>query len=104
MDDPKVGTDGPGNFWKMVAALKTFIKVNKRLPVNGGIPDMIAKPHFYLSLQSLYQKKARDDRDKIWCYLEQIMDGDTSAVNKNLFDIFCKNARSLTVSRMQTLE
>lgn len=49
MDDPKVETDAD-IFWKMVRALKLFIKCHKRLPVNGGIPDMIAKSQFYLDL------------------------------------------------------
>lgn len=42
--------------------LKKFYEEEGRLPLSGGIPDMISKSTSYLALQNLYQDKAKSDR------------------------------------------
>lgn len=65
-EDPKANDDSyHSNFWTLVSGLKRFVEENGCLPVTGKISDMTATSDFYITLQKIYQEKAREDREKL---------------------------------------
>lgn len=64
LDDEKADSkEFHSTFWTLVSALKEFVNQKGCLPVSGKVPDMTATSDFYITLQKLYQKKAKEDRE-----------------------------------------
>lgn len=97
LDDEKADSkEFHSNFWTLVSALKEFVNQYGCLPVNGKVPDMTATSEFYITLQRIYQNKAKDDREKLYTILTK------QAEEKGLMDLlfeedevktFCENCR-----------
>jgi amyloid beta precursor protein binding protein 1 len=82
LDDPKATDDKyHSNFWTLVSALKRFVDENGCLPVTGKVPDMTATSESYITLQKIYQEKAKQDRAKLGTILSQL------AEEKGLMDV-----------------
>lgn len=72
LDDEKAGSDKfHSDFWTLVSALKLFVEEKGCLPVSGKVPDMTATSDFYINLQRLYQKKAKEDRETLKSLIEK---------------------------------
>lgn len=66
LDDPKADSkEFHSTFWTLVSALKQFVAENGWLPVSGKVPDMTATSDFYITLQKIYQDKAKADRERL---------------------------------------
>lgn len=66
LDNEKAkSSDYHSRFWTLVSALREFVENNGCLPVSGKVPDMTATSEFYIELQRIYQKKAKEDREQI---------------------------------------
>lgn len=95
-------------FWVYVAALKAFVAENKyQLPLPGNLPDMTSKTSNYVKLQSIYQRKAMEDRRRFSeKLLEKLVQVGLSEqdINKDMVTSFCKNAAFLYVSKGQILQ
>lgn len=68
-------------FWTLVSALKEFVAQYGCLPVSGKVPDMTATSELYITLQRIYQKKAKEDREALSKILSK------QAEEKGLMDI-----------------
>mmetsp|Transcript_26139 Transcript_26139/g.25999 ORF Transcript_26139/g.25999 Transcript_26139/m.25999 type:complete len:265 (-) Transcript_26139:329-1123(-) len=105
LDNPKADSkEFHSNFWTLVSALKQFIAENGCLPVSGKVPDMTATSDFYITLQKIYQEKAKEDREKIKEIITK--QADEKGLMEMLFEdedikVFCENARNLEVTRME---
>lgn len=97
LDDPKADSkDFHSNFWVLVSALKQFVVENGCLPVSGKVPDMTATSDFYITLQKIYQEKARSDREKVKEIITK--QAEEKGLMEMLFEdedikVFCENAR-----------
>lgn len=57
----------------LLVSLKRFIDHQERLPLNGSIPDMTSSTELYISLQSLYKKKAEEDKEYIQDIVQNVL-------------------------------
>ena len=57
----------------LCAALNIFYKNNKALPLSGSLPDMTSTTDYFLTLQNIYQDKAKKDKAEFIGYLQEIM-------------------------------
>ncbi len=87
------------------------------MPVVGSLPDMTSFTDLYIDLKIIYQDKAKEDRDVIFKYIKEILDGikDSSLEIKkeylltnltNEFDlpyIICKNWSCLSIANYNTI-
>jgi NEDD8-activating enzyme E1 regulatory subunit len=96
-------TKSLGNFWILMKALVEFVDtqgMERRLPLNSHIPDMMASTSRYTELQTLYQLGARRDlqwmRDKTDELLSSI-GRSSGSIDPSLLKRFCENARWLDV-------
>jgi amyloid beta precursor protein binding protein 1 len=62
LEDSKTDDSNEKNvFWQLASALKRFIEKEGTLPVSGKVPDMTSTTDFYITLQNIYQEKAKKD-------------------------------------------
>ena len=106
LDDPKANSEEfHSKFWTLVAALKQFVSERGSLPVNGKVPDMTSTSDFYITLQKIYQEKAREDRERMESILSE--QAEKNGKMDIIFDedevkIFWENWRNLEVTRMNS--
>jgi amyloid beta precursor protein binding protein 1 len=101
LDDPRCEDAGEKkDFWVMCGALKRFYAKEKRLPVNGTIPDMTSLPEWYIALQHVYRNKGLADIELIKGHISEILTErgiDQSFLTTNAEEIvrFSKNSNTL---------
>ncbi|KAF5837956.1 hypothetical protein DUNSADRAFT_3617 [Dunaliella salina] len=111
-DDAAHAELGPhsSTFWIMVAALKAFVAnegQGTQLPLDGSIPDMHSTTEQYLKLQHLYRERADQDVTAVQAHLASILKclgKDGTSIGRDVVRHYCKNARSLRVTRYRPLK
>lgn len=92
LDHPRTSQmqDNP-SFWTIVEALQQFFLEHNRLPVCGRLPDMKAKSDVYITLQSIYMTKAKQDANEILKSVRNLPGGEQ--VDRAQVELFCTNVR-----------
>ena len=110
LEDPRCENAGEKkDFWVMCGALKRFYAKEKRLPVNGTIPDMTSLPEWYIALQHVYRNKGLADIELIKGHISAILTErgiDQSFLTENAEEIvrFSKNSNTLQVTQLYSIE
>jgi NEDD8-activating enzyme E1 regulatory subunit len=94
------------SFWITASAIKTFHKRHGVLPLPGSLPDMKARSQYYIQLQQVYKKKARDDVAEVLETVrttEKALSRNSSPIPYEEVEAFCKNASHVKVVRGRTL-
>ena len=73
--DPQCTNPAPSSppFWLLLRAVKEFVLAENLLPLTGSLPDMKATSKGYLTLQSLYRTKAKEDLLSVTQHLHIIL-------------------------------
>ncbi|GAA5826748.1 hypothetical protein JCM11251_002879 [Rhodosporidiobolus azoricus] len=96
------------NFWLLLHSLRTFVRSSpstnpsQLLPLSGALPDMKASSSSYVTLQTLYKTKAREDRDEVKRLLEELcgrLGVEQGRVGEEELESFVKHAAWVKVVR-----
>ncbi|KAF7325748.1 NEDD8-activating enzyme E1 regulatory subunit [Mycena kentingensis (nom. inval.)] len=93
--DPQLSSLGPTSppFFHLVDALRKFsLEPPHTLPLNASLPDMKANTVNYIQLQTMYKKRAEEEKAAFKAHLAVPLDD-------GLIDSFVKNAHGLKVLR-----
>ncbi|BGP27169.1 NEDD8-activating enzyme E1 regulatory subunit [Rhodotorula toruloides] len=111
-DDPaceNVSSSSP-NFWILVHALRAFVRhlsnPSNLLPLPGALPDMKASSSGYVTLQTLYKGKAREDLALVKQLVGETLDRvgvERSRISDDEVETFVKHAAWLKVVRGRSL-
>ncbi|KAJ3411946.1 NEDD8-activating enzyme E1 regulatory subunit [Chytridiales sp. JEL 0842] len=108
--DPKVEniTKTTSNFWIIARAVRDFTQNEGggRLPLAGVVPDMKADTESFVSMQTIYRKKAKEDIQKVTERVHALLSSvDKSADSVPLEEIerFCKHGDLVRVIRYRSL-
>lgn len=82
-------------FWIAAKGVSRFIQEEGVPPLTGLFPDMTAESTCYLSLQRVYNQKAKKDLDKVLTFCEEIKN--LTPEDKEFISVFCRNL--LTIER-----
>lgn len=97
------------NFWLLARAVKEFTTSEGcgRLPLRGSIPDMTSSSDLYVSLQRVYQSKARLDLEHVSGHLGQLLmsvNKPPNSISEENIKAFCRNSAFLRVIRYRSIE
>ncbi|KAL9658119.1 hypothetical protein ABK040_013032 [Willaertia magna] len=97
------------DFWLIAAAVKKFVENEGQglLPLQGRVPDMHSDTERYVTLQTLYKKKARADMEVVKKYLHEILEKlgrDEDSISDMDIKEFCKNSYYLRAFHFRSLE
>lgn len=98
------------NFWILVHALRAFVRhpsnPSNLLPLPGALPDMKASSSGYVTLQTLYKGKAREDLALVKHLVGETLDRvglERSRIADEEVETFVKHAAWLKVVRGRSL-
>ncbi|GAA5874111.1 hypothetical protein JCM1840_000354 [Sporobolomyces johnsonii] len=98
------------NFWLLLHAVRSFTthpsNPSALLPLSGALPDMKADSKNYVSLQTLYRAKAREDLEVVQTLLGALLDRlgiERSRVSEGEVETFVKHSAWLKVVRGRSL-
>jgi amyloid beta precursor protein binding protein 1 len=86
--EPLLQKDYPGNFGKLVKAVRTFQEQTGKYPLAGILPDMASSSEMFILLQTIYHTKAEADAKII---------AELSSTSLEEARTFCKNLPFLRV-------
>ena len=89
-------------FRALVGALQAFATIHGggRVPLSGVLPDLTASTEWYVSLQSIHQTQAREDRLELRSLLDPIV---ATEIDDELLDALVRNALDLDVFHPRSL-
>ncbi|BGP02964.1 NEDD8-activating enzyme E1 regulatory subunit [Rhodotorula toruloides ATCC 204091] len=111
-DDPACEnvSSSSSNFWILVHALRAFVRhpsnPSNLLPLPGALPDMKASSSGYVTLQTLYKGKAREDLALVKQLVGETLDRvgvERSRIADEEVETFVKHAAWLKVVRGRSL-
>ncbi|KAJ6118575.1 hypothetical protein N7471_013195 [Penicillium samsonianum] len=79
---------------------QNLLRISRRPPPPGSLPDMKAQSADYVSLQKIYKTKARQDVEEVTAtvrHLESNLRRQTPAIPDQEIEVFCKNAAHIKV-------
>jgi amyloid beta precursor protein binding protein 1 len=100
-------SSGSSDFWFLCSALKRFIDAHGVLPVSGKIPDMTSDTESYVTLQTIYRKRSRDDMTSIKKFVNDALASKGRKTGSILdYDIkeFCTNISYIRYFEYKSLE
>ncbi|KAF9902830.1 NEDD8-activating enzyme E1 regulatory subunit, partial [Lobosporangium transversale] len=112
-NDPKCVnlTSESSSFWILARALKDFVddyaKSAGLLPLSGTIPDMKAQTDSYVTLQSIYKAKAKQDIQEVSKIVDSLLESiglAPGSIPLQEIETFCKFSAFLKVIRYRSLE
>ncbi|KAF9104495.1 NEDD8-activating enzyme E1 regulatory subunit [Mortierella sp. AM989] len=99
------------NFWILARAVRNFVndqaKSSGLLPLSGTIPDMKAQTDSYVTLQSIYKNKAKQDVQEVSKIVESLLESlglAPGSISFQEIESFCKYSAFLKVIRYRSLE
>ncbi|KAG0323216.1 NEDD8-activating enzyme E1 regulatory subunit [Dissophora globulifera] len=99
------------NFWILTRALRDYVndhtKSDGLLPLSGTIPDMKAQTDSYVTLQSIYKTKAKQDVQEVSKVVESLLSSlglAAGSISQQEIETFCKFSAFLKVIRYRSLE
>ncbi len=97
------------DFWLLARAVREFVTNEGcgRLPLRGSIPDMTSSSDIYISLQRVYQSKARKDLESVSDHLGQLLvslNKPSNSIPEEKIKLFCRNAAFIRVLRYRSIE
>ncbi|KAI1313843.1 NEDD8-activating enzyme E1 regulatory subunit [Mortierella claussenii] len=99
------------NFWILTRAVKDFVSDQTKsaglLPLSGTIPDMKAQTDSYVTLQSIYKAKAKEDVQNVSKNVEALLEPlgrAPGSISLQEIESFCKYSAFLKVIRYRSLE
>ena len=106
LDDPQAQGNSPASplFWVLAEAVASFRRENNELPLSGSIPDMTATTDYYITLQNLFQAKAKQDLEWVRSKTASILQRQLSDDESEFAATFCKNIKALELIRYRTVE
>ncbi|KAJ3311180.1 NEDD8-activating enzyme E1 regulatory subunit [Blyttiomyces sp. JEL0837] len=95
-------------FWFIARAVRDFVDNEGQgcLPLPGGLPDMKADTDSYIQLQTLYRKKAVEDKSNVQKRVANLLAScgkPTDWISTEEIDRFCKNSSLLKLIRYRSL-
>jgi amyloid beta precursor protein binding protein 1 len=85
-------------FWFVVYGIAQFMKESGgTLPVSGSLPDMHSTSDMYISLQQVFQRKAKLDREAVQGHIQQLLSRKqlpASFVTEEFINLVCTHFRS----------
>ncbi|KAG0378282.1 NEDD8-activating enzyme E1 regulatory subunit [Mortierella sp. AD032] len=111
--DPKCDnlTAGSSNFWILTRAVRDFVSDHSKsaglLPLSGTIPDMKAQTDSYVTLQSIYKTKAKQDVQEVSKLVDTVLESvglAPGSIAPEEIETFCKYSAFLKVIRYRSLE
>ena len=94
-------------FWILVRALREFVSEHNKLPLRGTLPDMFSDSQRYIELQTIYKKKADQDVEIVFTYVQEALNDlqlPSSFITKDQVKLFCKNASFLKLLRGKSVQ
>ncbi|KAJ3037594.1 NEDD8-activating enzyme E1 regulatory subunit [Rhizophlyctis rosea] len=111
MDDSKTQTitATTPDFWIVARALREFVanEGNGQLPLAGVVPDMKADTESFVTLQTIYRTKAREDSKAVQRRVAALLTSvgrPSDAIAADEIDMFCKYSAHLKVIRYRSLQ
>jgi len=107
-DDCSTNINNKSNsFWVIANAVKKFVDIEKRLPVEGLLPDMFSDSARYVELHNIYRERAHQDIQIVLKNVQALVE--SSNVPRDLVsepDVrrFCRESRYLKLERGCSLE
>jgi len=89
-------------FWVIANAVKQFVELEKRLPVEGLLPDMFSDSARYVELHNIYRERANQDVEAILKTVQQIIESNNISrdlVTEAEVRRFCKESRYIRLER-----
>ncbi|KAI9338515.1 ThiF family protein [Obelidium mucronatum] len=90
------------NFWLLARAVADFTETEGKLPLAGVVPDMKADTESFVKLQTIFRDRAHQDAAKVHAIASQLALATPPTLEETAR--FCKNARTLNLVRMSSLE
>jgi amyloid beta precursor protein binding protein 1 len=97
-------SSGSKLFWICAKALSEFVSVHNELPLSGSFPDMTSDTTTYITLQTLYCNKAKQDLDFLLSQVQNIKQAPLSSEDIEYISRFSKNIRTLSVTHLRSLQ
>eukprot|EP00088_Acartia_fossae_P003594 TRINITY_DN1151_c0_g1_i3.p1 TRINITY_DN1151_c0_g1~~TRINITY_DN1151_c0_g1_i3.p1 ORF type:complete len:546 (+),score=123.06 TRINITY_DN1151_c0_g1_i3:56-1693(+) len=95
------------SFWVIANAVKQFVELEKRLPVEGLLPDMFSDSARYVELHNVYRERANQDIEAILKTIHQTIESiniPRDLVTESEVRRFCKESRYIRLERGCSLE
>jgi len=95
------------SFWVIANAVKKFVDMEARLPVEGMLPDMFSDSARYIKLHNIYRERANQDVEMVMKNVQALVE--SSNIPRDLVtekDVrrFCRESRYLRLERGCSLE
>ncbi|KAL4800720.1 hypothetical protein BDV19DRAFT_996 [Aspergillus venezuelensis] len=105
LEECKQVTAESADFWLIASAVRQFYEAHQVLPLPGSLPDMKAQTADYVSLQSIYKSKARQDIAEVTDTIRRTETqlGRANQVSEKDIETFCKNASHIQVIRGRSI-
>ncbi|KAF9924370.1 NEDD8-activating enzyme E1 regulatory subunit [Linnemannia zychae] len=104
-------TADSSNFWILTRAVRNFVNDHEKseglLPLSGTIPDMKAQTDSYVTLQSIYKTKAKQDVKEVSKQVDAVLESlglASGLIDPEEIETFCKYSAFLKVIRYRSLE
>ena len=101
-------TSTTSSFWVIANAISQFYHKHGELPLPGSVPDMKAKSADYITLQSVYKAKAREDCAEVLATVRSIEQTTKRpshlAIDEKEVENFCKGAAHIHLVRGRPLQ
>jgi len=109
LNDPKAKTTDSKTppFWIMARAVAEFYEKEKKLPLEGSIPDMTATTDGYIALQRIYAEKANKDVQVVSKRVKDLLTSvmrDSNEISEEQIKLFCKNSHVINCLRFRKIE
>lgn len=95
------------NFWVIANAVKRFVDLEKRLPVEGILPDMFSDSARYVELHNIYRERANHDAETVLRHIQQVLQSSNRSrevITETEVRRFCRESRFLRFERGCSLE
>jgi len=90
------------SFWVIASAVKRFVEMEKRLPVEGLLPDMFSDSARYIELHNIYRERANQDIETVLRHVHQLVEAlniPRETVSEAEVRRFCRESRFLRLER-----
>lgn len=85
-----------GDFAFLLAALDRFVTAFGQPPLSGALPDMTCTTELFVALQTVYRRKADEDRAAFAAILKGLSDAHKhKGVSAEAVELFCRSARTV---------
>ncbi|EEB08780.1 NEDD8 activating enzyme [Schizosaccharomyces japonicus yFS275] len=95
------------SFWIIMNAICKFVECYHCIPVSGILPDMKAGSSEFVSLQRVYQQKAKEDALKVKNYVQKnlkLLSRPIDSITDDEIFQFCKNASQARYIKYRKIE